>query len=148
MEGKCSDIAVLIRHVAAGDEASFRILYNRYFPKVKAFAYRILHDHEAALEIAQEVMLEVWQMEYRLNTILNFDAFMSTLAKRRTIDLWRRMQLKEAAEREARLAWKPYSDETTEVISLNETKQIIEEAIKLLPPQQRYDLAGLGLYWA
>src|SRR5690606_19383423 len=63
--------------------------------------------------------------------------FMKTLAKRPTIDAWRRLQLKRAAEREARVGGKEYSEATTEVVLLNETKRIIEDAIERLPPQQR-----------
>lgn len=137
MQGKHSDKATLLHRVAAGDELAFRELYDCYYPRTKAFAFRILHEQDDAEEVAQEVLLEVWQMGDRLTTIRDFDPFMKTLAKRRTIDAWRRLQLKRAAEREARVGWKEYSEATTEVVLLNETKRIIEDAIERLPPQQR-----------
>ena len=98
---------------------------------------RVLHDQEYAQEVAQEVMLEVWQMGNRLVGIRDFDAFVKTLSKRRTIDLWRRLQLKRTVEREARVGWKEHYEETSELVLFNETKRIIEDVIERLPPQQR-----------
>ena len=137
MQRRLSDTAVLLQRVARGDEMAFRDVYDVYFPRIKAFSMRVLHDQEYAQEVAQEVMLEVWQMGNRLVGIRDFDAFVKTLSKRRTIDLWRRLQLKRTVEREARVGWKEHYEETSELVLFNETKRIIEDVIERLPPQQR-----------
>lgn len=134
MQAKVSDMPELLKRVADGDEIAFRQLYECYFPKIQSFAFRVLHDNIHA----QEVMLEVWQMERsRLIAIRNVEAFLKTVSKRRTIDTWRRLQTKQAAEWAMQAHWKESSEETEERVILNETRQIIEEAIHLLPPQQR-----------
>ncbi len=132
-----SNVPELLKKVADGDEAAFKEIYEHYFPKIQAFALRVLHDYEYAQEVAQEVMLAFWQMGYRLNDIRNLDAFLKTLTKRRTIDIWRRLQMERTAEQALQANWEESNEETEERIILNETKQIIEEAILLLPPQQR-----------
>jgi len=132
-----SDMPALLRSTAEGDEVAFKQVYDCYFPKIQSFAFRILHDHEYAQEVAQEVMLEVWQMGDRLKVIRDFDAFFKTLSKRRTIDTWRRLQLKQVVEREIQVDWKGSNEETEQHVLLNEMRQIIEEAIHKLPPQQR-----------
>ena len=137
MQAGISDVPELLKSVAEGSESAFKQVYDYYFPKIQTFAFRVLHDNELAQEVAQEVMLELWQMGSDLKTILNLDAFLKTLTKRRTIDAWRRLQTKRAAEQAVWAGWKESNEETEEHVILNETRQIIEEAVHLLPPQQR-----------
>lgn len=137
MQAGIADVPELLKSVAEGSESAFKQVYDYYFPKIQTFAFRVLHDNELAQEVAQEVMLELWQMGSDLKTILNLDAFLKTLTKRRTIDAWRRLQTKRAAEQAVWAGWKESNEETEEHVILNETRQIIEEAIHLLPPQQR-----------
>ncbi|SEL96659.1 RNA polymerase sigma factor [Parapedobacter koreensis] len=137
MQARVSNVPELFKKVAGGDDAAFKQVYEYFFPKIHAFALRVLHDHEHAQEVAQEVMLAIWQMGNRLADIRNPDAFLKTLSKRRTIDAWRRLQMERTAEQLMQANWKESDEETEERILLNETRQIIEEAILLLPPQQR-----------
>ncbi|RQP14094.1 MAG: RNA polymerase sigma-70 factor [Parapedobacter sp.] len=137
MQARVSDVPELLKKVAHGDNAAFKQVYEYYFPKIQLFAFRILHDREYAQEVAQEVMLAIWQMGDRLTDIRKPDAFLKTLSKRRTIDAWRRLQMERMAEKAMQADWKESSENTEEYILLNETRQIIEEAIHLLPPRQR-----------
>lgn len=137
MQARVLNVPELLKKVANGDEAAFKQVYEYYFPKIQGFAFRVLHDDEYAKEIAQEVMLTIWQMGDRLVDIQNPDAFFKTLSKRRTIDAWRRLQIERTAEQAIQANWKEINHETEERIILDETRQIIEEAVRLLPPRQR-----------
>ncbi len=132
-----STMPMLFERVAEGDEVAFKRVYEFYFPKVQRFANRVLHDREYALEVAQEVMLAVWQKGERLHEVRNPEAFIKTLSKRRTIDRWRRLQTERAAEAEVRSRFEESNDETAEYVVRHETQQTLEEAILLLPPRQR-----------
>jgi len=137
MQAGISNVPELLKGIGEGNEVAFKQIYEYYFPKIQTFAFRVLHDNTHAQEVAQEVMLEFWQMGSGLEAIRNLDAFLKTIAKRRTIDTWRRCQTKRAAEHAMWTDWKESNEETEERVILNETRQIIEEAIHLLPPQQR-----------
>ena len=50
----------LIARVAAGDEAAFEILYERYFPRVYHFASRRLGNRADAEETAQETFINIF----------------------------------------------------------------------------------------
>lgn len=128
---------MLFVRVAEGDEVAFKQVYEFYFPKVQRFAYRVLHDREYALEVAQEVMLAVWQKGERLREVRNPEAFVKTLSKRRTIDRWRRLQTERAAEAEVRSQFEESNEEEADYAVRNETRQTLEDAILLLPPRQR-----------
>ena len=53
--------AALLRSVAEErDQAAFRSLFDRYYPRVFVFVRRRLEDQELAREITGDVFLEVW----------------------------------------------------------------------------------------
>jgi len=55
-----SDAAVMLR-VAAGDEASFNYLVQKYHRPMIHFLYRMVHNQSVAEELAQEVFLRVYR---------------------------------------------------------------------------------------
>jgi len=53
------DDADLVRRHLAGDPDAFRALYEKYKDRVFASAYRILGEHHAASDLAQEIFLKL-----------------------------------------------------------------------------------------
>lgn len=131
------NVLELLKKVAQGDEVAFKWIYECYFSKIQAFAFRVIHNHEHAQDVAQEVMLVIWQMGEKLNGIKNLDDFLKTLTKRRTIDMLRHLQIERTAEQAMRVKRTVINEETEDQIVLNETSQIIEDSICLLPARQR-----------
>lgn len=72
----------LLLHISMGDERAFKAVYDHYFPKMRAFSGRILHDDAQA----QDVLLALWKKGSGLTQLKNPEAFLKTLCKRRTID--------------------------------------------------------------
>jgi RNA polymerase sigma-70 factor, ECF subfamily len=56
-----SDDGILLRRVAAGDEAAFMTLYDRHADALFGTTVRFLRDRESAAEVVQEVLVSVWQ---------------------------------------------------------------------------------------
>lgn len=61
-----SDATIMLR-VAAGDEASFNYLVEKYHRPIVHFLYRMVHNQAVAEELAQDVFLRVYRarMSYR-----------------------------------------------------------------------------------
>jgi RNA polymerase sigma-70 factor, ECF subfamily len=53
--------------VNTGVSLSFDLLYLAYYPRVYKWAYRLLHHHETAEDVAQETFLRAWRY------LANFD---------------------------------------------------------------------------
>lgn len=132
-----SRYADLLVRVSAGDELAFKQIYEYYFPVITAVACRFLNDEEQAMEVAQEVMLVLWQKGEALSGIQNLDAFLKTLAKRRTIDALRMQIRRRTIERDLQTTWKGSSNETEERLAYMEVQQLVEKGLELLPPQQQ-----------
>lgn len=58
------DLGQVLRSVARGDRAAFRILYERAGPTLFAMCSRMLRDRAAAEDAFQEAMLRVWQKSH------------------------------------------------------------------------------------
>lgn len=55
---------ILLTEAGRGDDAAFVVLYTRMAPRVLGLIRRILCNRAQSEEVAQEVMLEVWQHAY------------------------------------------------------------------------------------
>ena len=132
-----SDEHELLASIAEGNQLAFKKIYDTYFSRTYGFAWHVLHSKQHAEEVVQEVMLTLWQSGTKATEIYNLEGYLKTLAKRRAIDVLRRMQLERKAEIHMRQDWQEEHQETEEAIMLSETRKILEEGIRLLPHQQR-----------
>jgi RNA polymerase sigma-70 factor (ECF subfamily) len=58
------DLGQVLRSVAKGDRAAFRLLYEAAGPTLFGICSRILRDRHAAEDAFQEAMLRIWQKSY------------------------------------------------------------------------------------
>ncbi|MBL8928230.1 MAG: ECF RNA polymerase sigma factor SigK [Pseudonocardia sp.] len=122
-----SEIDILLRAVARGDDTAFTRLYDLLAPRVFGLARRVLRDPAQAEEMAQEVLVEVWR------TASRFDAqrgsglsWVLTIAHRRTVDRVRSEQA--ASDRLQKVAavsvHVPYDEVADQVSSRMERQQV------------------------
>lgn len=122
-----SEIDILLRAVARGDDTAFTRLYDLLAPRVFGLARRVLRDPAQAEEMAQEVLVEVWR------TASRFDAqrgsglsWVLTIAHRRTVDRVRSEQA--ASDRLQKVAAAsvhvPYDEVADQVSSRMERQQV------------------------
>jgi len=67
--------------VKSGDAHAFRVLSERYRPRLERFAWRLLGDTEDAQDAAQEILLRLWQKASLYRNQGSFDGFVYTLAR-------------------------------------------------------------------
>jgi RNA polymerase sigma-70 factor (family 1) len=127
----------LLKKVAGGDERAFEIIYKRYTKKVYAFALKILHSPSLAEEVAQEVMLKLWRMGAALTSINNLESYLRTSSRNLSLNLLRRQEVESRANAHLGIAWEEENNETVELVLLNDTRRILDDAVALLPHQQR-----------
>ncbi|HET9886819.1 MAG TPA: RNA polymerase sigma factor [bacterium] len=95
---------LVVRAAREGDEASFRVLVDRYRDRVYALAMRIAKDSHAAEEIAQDTFVRAWQAlplfrgDSRFSTWLYRIAFRRALDEKAVLDRRRGRELQSDAE--------------------------------------------------
>lgn len=127
----------LLIQVAEGNERAFEHIYHAYAKKVYAFALKTLRSNLLAEEVVQEVMLKIWRMGNELKRINHLESYIRTTARNISLNVLRRQEVVNRADQRLRNIWEEEHNETEELVILNDTKKVLEDAIALLPPQQR-----------
>src|SRR6218665_2750443 len=79
-------INILLNGLRAGDKVAFKRLYEYYYPKLIGFSLRIVKSPELAADIVQDVFANLWDNRSSLPAEMNFNAYIYTLAKNRSIN--------------------------------------------------------------
>lgn len=127
----------LLKKTAERDQRAFKILYDKFSPKVYAHAFRLLHTEQLAEEMVQEVFFKIWRMDSGLLEINNLDAYLKTTTRNRCLNVIRRLVSDGKADKALTENYIEAHNETEEAIILNDTRNIINQALDLLPPQQK-----------
>lgn len=127
----------LLRNIAAGNQSAFRVIYDRFRKKIYTFSLKMLKSELLAEEVVQEAFLKVWQLGDDITKITHLEAYLVILARNRSLDMLRRLELENKVERATAHNWQEGHNETEEQILLNDTRQILLAGIECLPPQQK-----------
>ena len=118
--------------VKKDDEKAFKELYQRYWYKMYALAYRKLQRKDIAEELAQELFLVLWRKRQTAK-IINLNAFLSVSLKNLIID-YIRHNIQEARYLEHLQTFFPLSAlTTTEEVYFNELTEALQAALSKLP---------------
>ena len=132
-----SDI-LLLKAIAARDEAALAQLYDRYDGILFGLLMRILNNREEAEDVLQETFLQVWRKA------ADFDesrgrpfTWLVTLARSRGIDRLRTLASRErVAEAGAREPSEEISDAATDALK-SEQRGLVSDALAKLPDEQK-----------
>lgn len=134
----------LLDRMGVGDQDAFIIIYNRYHERVYTFSLWYLKYEVEAEEVVQEVFLKLWQLGTEAAKINNLESFLRTLTRNRSLDMLRKRASEAKADTVLAINWQENHNDTEDQILLNDTKKVLQQAIDLLPKQQRlvYELCG------
>ena len=86
-----SDAELVVR-AAAGNAECLGELFDRHAGRVKSLALRIVRNPEEAEDVVQEVFVQAWRQAGRFDaTRGNVLAWLSIMARSRSLDRWRRL---------------------------------------------------------
>lgn len=134
----------LVAAVLAGDRDRFGVLIDRYQGRLVNYLFRLLRNADDAYDLAQEVLVKVYQVLDRYDPQYKFSTWLFRVAQNAAIDQIRRRRLKlvslrqEDEEGESRdwdlpsAARGPYGD-----LRNRERGGAIQEAIEALPWEYR-----------
>src|SRR5687768_18357894 len=90
----------LITRALAGREESFEELVRRYQRPIVAYVYRMVGDYDAALDLAQEVFIKVYNSLGRYRPEYKFSTWIYRIAHNAAIDHLRRQGASRTEEME------------------------------------------------
>ena len=126
----------LLEAVAGSDEEALGELYDRFGRVAYGLALRILRDPTLAEDAVQEAFLQVWRgaRDYRPERA-KASTWVLTFVHRRAVDLVRREERRRADPLDE--THEPTGEATDEEAWLRAQRQVVQEALRKLPPEQR-----------
>ncbi|SRR5690606_4026316 len=126
----------LLKLVAQKDVRAFRQFYEKYRSKVFSYAYYITKSKESSEDIVHDIFLKVWESG-NLEHIENIDAFLYTITRNHTLELFRKRILEYKIVGEIAVIREKVDQSTEELLALNDTNESLRHAINLLPAKRR-----------
>jgi RNA polymerase sigma factor (sigma-70 family) len=126
----------LVEAVARSDEAALGELYDRFGKVAYGLAYKILQDAALAEDAVQEAFLQIWRGAgaYRPQRA-KASTWLLTFVHRRAVDLVRREERRRTVTLDP-LPDASSSDAEEEVLARSRS-EIVQDALRQLPPEQR-----------
>jgi len=135
----------LLSLVASSDDQALAELYDRLGGVAYGLAFRILRDESLAQDAVQEAFLAVWRTADRfLAERAKASTWILTLVHRRAVDLVRRQERRRGEPLES-VPEPVASEQVEEQATIRFQRQVVQEALRRLPPEQREALE-LGYY--
>lgn len=128
---------LLLQRVANGDEIAFAQLFKLHFNQLGAFIFRITESESLTQEIVQDAFLKVWTNRSALAEINCFKAYLQVVARNHAFNCLKQIARENSRKKEwvntvLRLATNDTDDKDAV-----DTGNLIDEAVALLPPQQK-----------
>ncbi|HVX77506.1 MAG TPA: RNA polymerase sigma factor [Bradyrhizobium sp.] len=130
-----SEDDLLLRRIAGGDEAAFRLLVTKHIDRAFAVALRFLGNRADAEDVVQDSFLKIWSHRgHWIENRAKFSTWLYRVVTNRCIDLSRRPRSEDVESFSELTDNKP---DAVTLIHRDEVSDILDRAIRQLPDQQR-----------
>lgn len=136
------DEKYLFERIRAGDEAAFKVIYNRYIQRLYYFIREYVPFNDIVENIIQETMMVLWEKRSQLAADTNLGAWLFTVAKNNCLYKIRgrkyqqkRFQPAVVSDQELKLNMEAIEVLDTSQLIFSEIEKIIEDTLEQLPPQ-------------
>lgn len=125
----------LLLQVAQGHEKAFAQLFHRYHHSLGIYIYQLTSSRELTEELVQDVFLKIWTNRQSLVQVENFEAWLFVITRNHTLNCLRKL----VRERMEQKEWRKLQDPEFFAAGApdEEQFQLIDQAIRQLPPQQK-----------
>jgi len=133
----------LVADATGGSEAGFEEIVRRYQKPISSYVYRILGNHEASLDVTQEVFIKVYNSLHRYSPEFKFSTWVYRIAHNAAIDHLRRNWLNlqsietENADGTYQIQIEATSRSPEKERELSEWRTVISNVVQLLPEAYR-----------
>ena len=127
----------LLVQVSQGNEYAFRQLYDKYRNKIYSLGMHLTRSEMLSEEIVQDVFMKIWEKRDQLEGINYFNAWFRTVTRNTCSNYLRSLAMEKLVMNRYALQNNSETPSPENDVIAKEYQQIIEAAIRQLPPQQK-----------
>ncbi|MEO5889333.1 MAG: RNA polymerase sigma-70 factor [Ferruginibacter sp.] len=127
----------LLVKVAAGDEAAFAQLFKMHASQLGGFILRITESEQLTQEIVQDVFLKIWVKRASLADLHCFKAYLLVIAKNHAFNCLKQIAREKSRKKEWVNIMLHNAVNNADEPETIDNAHVIDEAVELLPPQQK-----------
>ena len=138
------DEKYLFEKLRTGDEAAFKVIYNKYVPRLFYFVREYLPQADMAENVIQDTLMTLWDKKANLTDDTNLSAYLYTVAKNNCLSKLRDLKYSKKLYDSADLGdlelianFDALNSLDTSSLTFSEIEKIIRETLEQLPPQCR-----------
>lgn len=126
----------LLRRVQAGDEGAYDSVFRSWYPVLVRVATALLRDADAAEEVAQDVMVQLWQRRHVLDAAMPLRAYLLRAVRNRALNHLRHLRVLRESESDVEAMYNVPLGADQPVIAA-ELAAAVQVAVRDLPPRCR-----------
>ena len=127
----------LVELLMGGSHEAFGELYIRYKDDLYYCCIQYMNDKTGAMDIVQDIFMQVWETRESLNAELSFSGYIHTLARNRILNTYRQFGVHARFARYILDNEKDLSNETENLILDNDYAALLNEIMESLSPKQK-----------
>lgn len=124
----------LQKFLIKGDSKAFEEIFNRYWKRLYAYAFRIYEEEKICEDIVQEVFINLWERKSSAE-ILNLEGYLFRAIKYRLANHIRNLKFTRVHENV--LSEIPYTDSASRKMEFEDFRDELFQSIDNLPPRCR-----------
>lgn len=118
-----------------GDDRSFKIIFDYFYPKFFSLALKVTKCKEDAEELTMNTLMKTWQNRYHFEHIRQFDNYLFGILRQQIAGFLRKKSVKTTSIEGANMHDLVTSNDTT--ISFKELQECYRNALTKLSPRQK-----------
>jgi len=132
----------LIQKIKHDDDVAFKVIYNKYFPRLYYFIYEFIRLDDITENIVHDTFATFWEKRHTLKEDVNISSYLYSVAKNNCLYRLRDQRYRQKLfisgsleDKELTQNLKALSSVDTSILAFKEIEQIIEKTLEGLSPQ-------------
>jgi RNA polymerase sigma-70 factor (family 1) len=128
----------LFNLTSQGDVSAFAEIFRRYDKRIYPFVFKMIKSEALAEDITQEIFIKIWVNRSKLSRVDLPNAYILTIAAHHTFDQFKKRLREQNWLHDLPLVFHTNEhNNIDEIVNFRESSSLIQEAVELLPPQQK-----------
>lgn len=126
----------LLQRIHGGDEGAYDTVFRTWYAVLVRVAGALLLDTDAAEEVAQEVMLELWRRRHLVDASVSLKAYLLRSVRNRALNHLRHLRVRRETEADVEALYTAPIGSDQPVVA-KELSEAVQVALAQLPPRCR-----------